>query len=131
MCFSQDPLLVLRSGWHPAVTKGQKAQTPQTGPARQITVDDTMISRTDREARTDHPDNPSDMTPDGRRAAIERNEQESRTLQPTDVRGFLYTATVRNESAKTVRVIYWEYLSAEVANPANVVRRQFLLFCKP
>ncbi|HEX3100562.1 MAG TPA: hypothetical protein VHQ01_02160 [Pyrinomonadaceae bacterium] len=126
MCFSQDPLPVLKSGWHPAVIKSQKVETPQTGPARQITVDDTLISRTNREARTDHPDNPSDLTPDGRRAAIERNEQEAKTTQSTDVNGFIYTATVRNESTKTVNVIFWEYLFTELANPANVVRRQFL-----
>jgi len=126
MCFSQDPLPVLKSSWHPAITKGQKTETPLTGPAKQLTIDDTLIARTNREARTDHPDNPGDLTPDGRRAAIERNEQEAKTAQPTDIKGFIYSATVRNENAKTVKVIFWEYRFAELANPANVVRRQFL-----
>lgn len=126
MCFAQDPLPVVKSGWKVAIVKGQKVETPRTGPARELTVDDAPIARTNREARTDHPDNPSDMTPDGRRAVIERNEQEANTAQPADVNGFIYTATVKNESAKTVKVIYWEYRFAELANPANVVRRQFL-----
>ena len=125
-CFSQDPLPVLRSGWESAIKKAQKLEVPQTGPAKLMTVDDTLIARTNREARTDHPENPSEMTPDGRRAAIERNEQEAKMPQPTDVKGFTYTATVRNDGTKTVKVIYWEYRFAELAHPENVARRQFL-----
>ena len=124
--FAQDPLPVLRSGWKLATAKSQKAESPPTGPARQIIADDTMIARTNREAMTDHPQNPSDLTPDGRRAAIERNEQEAKTAQIADVTGFNYSVTVRNDSSKTVKVIYWEYLFTELANPKNFARRQFL-----
>ena len=126
LCFAQDPLPILKSGWQAVVVKGEKVETPVTGPARQITADDTLIARTNREARADHPENPSDMTPDGRRAAIERNEQEAKTPPPAAVNGFTYSITVRNDSQKTAKIIYWEYRFAELANPANVVRRQFL-----
>lgn len=125
-CFAQDPLPVLKFGWAASIKKAQKAEVPQTGPAKLMTVDDTMIARTNRAARTDHPDDPSQQTPDGRRAIIEKNEQEARMPQPTDVKGFNYTATVRNDSTKTVMVIYWEYRFAELAHPENVARRQFL-----
>ena len=125
-CLAQDPLPVLRSGWEAAMKKAQKVETPQTGPAKQIIVDDTVGPRTAREFSTAHPENPSEMTPDGRRAIIEKNEQEATTVQPIDVKGFTYTATIRNDGSKTVKVIYWEYLFAELASPANVVRRQFL-----
>src|SRR5947209_11794106 len=96
-CFSQDPLPVLRSTWRFTVQPGKKAEVPTTGPARQITVDDTNVARTNRQFQTDHPEDPSQQTPDGRRAIIEKNEQEARQPQPTDVRGFTYSATVRNE----------------------------------
>lgn len=129
-CLSQGPLTVVRSGWRPALVKGQKVETPRTGPARLITSEDTMIARTNRQARTDHPENPSDMTPDGRRDAIESNEQEAEDPQPADVSGFVYTTTVKNESTKTVTGIFWQYEFAEVAHPADVVRRQFLCSVK-
>jgi hypothetical protein len=124
--FAQDPLPVLKFGWEAAIKKAQKVDAPQTGPARLMTVDDTNVERTNRAARTDHPDDPTTQTPDGRRALIEKNEEEAKTVQPSDVKGFTYSATVRNESTKVVRVVYWEYQFTEIANPANTVRRQFL-----
>ncbi|MBV9242284.1 MAG: hypothetical protein JO314_09780 [Acidobacteria bacterium] len=125
-CFSQDPLPVIKSTWSPAVQKAVKKDVGQTGPAKQILPEDTMISRTGRDFATDHPDNPSDQAPDGRRAAIERNEEEARQPDTKDVKGFTYSATVRNDSDKAVKVVFWEYKFTEKANPANVVRRQFL-----
>ena len=126
VCLSQDPLPVVRSSWQPTVRKSQKVDVPETGPARQMIVEDTVGQRTARDFRTDHPDNPSDLTPDGRRAAIEKNEQEAKAPQPADIKGFDYSATVRNDGQKNVQVIYWEYKFIERANPKNVVRRQFL-----
>lgn len=124
--FAQDPLPVLRSGWEAAIKKAQKVEAPQTGPAKQVIVEDTVGLRTAREFSTDHPTDPSQQTPDGRRAVIEHNEQEAKTVQPTNVKGFTYSATVRNEGTKTVKVVFWEYQFTEIANPKNVIRRQFL-----
>jgi len=124
--FSQDPLPVTRSSWQATVKKVQKADLPPTGPAKQIIVDDTVGPRTAREFKMDHPENPSDQTPDGRRATIEKNEQEANTPRAEDAKGFAYTATVRNDSAKTVKVIYWEYRFIDKADPTKSVRRQFL-----
>jgi len=103
MCLAQDPLPVIKSSWEPAVQKAKKVEVGHTGPARQLTVDDTLINRTNREARTDHPQDPAEISPDGRRAAIEKIEQESNMASPTDVHGFVYAATVRNDSSKVVR----------------------------
>ena len=44
----------------------------------------------------------------------------------SDVSGYNYSASVRNDSGKTVKVIFWEYRFTEIARPSNVVRRQFL-----
>ncbi|HTH51260.1 MAG TPA: hypothetical protein VL501_04975 [Pyrinomonadaceae bacterium] len=122
----QDPLPVLRSSWRPATQKAGKVEPPQGGPAKQVTGDDTVIARSNREFSTDHPDNPSDLSPDGRRAAIERNEREADAPRPKDVPGFLYSATVRNDAENLVKVVFWEYKFTDRANPANSVRRQFL-----
>ncbi len=126
VCFSQDPLPVIKSNWQPATQKGQKIEVPTTGPAKLMTVDDTYVERVNRAARADHPDNPSTLTPDGRRATIEKNEEEANTAQPADVKGFAYFATVRNDGSKTVKVIFWEYQFRETAHPENLTRRQFL-----
>jgi len=42
------------------------------------------------------------------------------------VNGYLYTTKVRNDSGRKMEVVFWEYRFTELANPANVVRRQFL-----
>ena len=69
---------------------------------------------------------PEEGTIDARSAAIEKAVQESRTPKGEKVVGYSYTATVRNDSGKTVKVIFWEYRFTEIARPTNVVRRQFL-----
>lgn len=69
---------------------------------------------------------PNAETIDGRSAAMEKNVQESRTSipKPTDV--FAYQVKVRNAGKKTVEIVFWEYQFRELANTANIVRRQFL-----
>jgi hypothetical protein len=69
---------------------------------------------------------PNADTIDGRSAALEKNVQESRSPKPESVDVFAYRAKVRNASAKVVEVLFWEYEFKESANPANVVRRQFI-----
>jgi hypothetical protein len=79
-----------------------------------------------RAARTDNPENPSDLTIDGRRAALDKIEQQARTPSAKSVPGFMYWVRARNDGNKTAKVIYWEYSFTELATPTNVVRRHFL-----
>jgi hypothetical protein len=67
---------------------------------------------------------PNADTVDGRSAELDRIVQESREARPVD--GFTYMMKVQNGSGKTIQVIFWEYQFREVANAANVTRRQFL-----
>ncbi|HEY2866082.1 MAG TPA: hypothetical protein VGJ02_03230, partial [Pyrinomonadaceae bacterium] len=103
LCFSQDPLPVIRSNWQPSVQKAKSVEPGETGPAREVIIDDTLGPRKARELRTDHPDNPSDQTPDGRRAMIEKNEQEANAPKARDTPGFIYSANVRNDGSNTVK----------------------------
>ena len=121
---SQDPLPVLDVGWRFATQKAPKTDQPTTGPAKALTDDDKVFQRNIRNARTDHPQDPTELTPDGRRAAIDKIEQEAQTKKPDDVRGYFYSARVRNDSGQTIKVIYWEYSFTEIARPTNTVRRQ-------
>lgn len=125
-CFSQDPMPVLSSSWQRTIQHGQKSEITSTGPVKALTNDDKYFQRKAREARTDITTDPSEMTIDGRSAAMDKAVQESRTPKPNDLNGYSYVANVRNESGKIVKVIFWEYRFVELARPENVVRRQFL-----
>jgi hypothetical protein len=125
-CYSQDPLPVISSSWRLSTQKGEKVEVPASGPAKALTPDDQNFARNVRALRTDHEQDPGETTPDGRRAELDKIEQQARTPQPNDVHGYSYLAKVRNDGDRTVKIIFWEYRFTEIAHPANVVRRQFL-----
>ena len=125
-CFSQDPLPVLRSTWQRTVQPAPKLNSSPQAPVRGVTADNKYFQRKAREQRTDITVDPNETTIDGRSAALEKVMEESRAPKLEDVKGFSYTAEVRNDSGKTVSVVYWEYYFTEIGRPANVTRRQFL-----
>ena len=124
--FAQDPMPVLSASWQRIILKSPKVSSEATGPSRAVTNDDKYFQRKAREQRTDSPNDPNVMTDDARRAALEKAVQESRTPNNADLSGYSYSANVRNDSGKTVTVVFWEYRFVELARPSNVVRRQFL-----
>lgn len=69
---------------------------------------------------------PAADTTDGRAAALERMVQESRKPDRKPIDGFSYKLKVKNESAKPIDVVFWEYQFIDAANPQLVARRQFL-----
>ena len=69
---------------------------------------------------------PAADTTDGRAAALERMVQESRKPNRKPIDGFSYRLKVKNESAKPIEVVFWEYQFIDAANPQLVARRQFL-----
>jgi hypothetical protein len=125
-CFSQDPMTILSSSWQRTMQKAQDPAMLASGPARALTPDDKNFQRKAREQRTDNPIGPDEGTIDARSAAIEKAVEESRTPKGENVGGYSYTAAVRNDSGKTVKVVFWEYRFTEIARPTNIVRRQFL-----
>jgi hypothetical protein len=130
-CFAQeDPLPVVGSGWQRAVRRAEVSDVGQTGPVRAVTADNKYFQRKAREQQSPSSVDPNEMTIDGRSAALEKAVQESRTPRPDDIIGYSYTANVRNDSGKTIEVVFWEYRFAELARPENVVRRQFLCAVK-
>lgn len=124
--FAQDPMPVLASRWERTTHRAHQPVASGQLPARGLTNDDKYFQRKAREARTDVTTDPTEMTMDARSAAMEKAVQESRLSKADDLQGFSYVASVRNDSGKTVEIIYWEYRFAEIARPSNVVRRQFL-----
>src|SRR3989442_5840819 len=82
-----------------------------------------------RNARVNDPagaKDPDEDTIDGRHAALEKNVQTARTPETKPIDGFAYLVRLRNASAKTVEILFWEYQFTDPSNPSNVTRRQFL-----
>jgi hypothetical protein len=73
---------------------------------------------------------PNELTVDGRSAALEKAVQESRTPKSDNINGYTYKTAIRNDSGKTVEIVFWEYRFTEIVRPENVVHRQFLCAMK-
>jgi hypothetical protein len=65
-------------------------------------------------------------TLDGRRAAMDRNVEESRRPAAKSLDGYTYRMKVQNASSKVIEILFWEYQFKEAANPSVISRRQFL-----
>jgi hypothetical protein len=65
-------------------------------------------------------------TLDGRRAAMDKNIEESRRAPAKSLDGYTYRVKVQNASSKVIEILFWEYQFKETANPSSISRRQFL-----
>jgi hypothetical protein len=121
---------VLDHRWERVRIQGQKLDSLTAAPQRMLTTDDKYYQRSARENRPKGTVDPSEYTTDGRSAALERSVQESRSAKTDDINGFRFVANVKNNSERKVDVLFWEYRFTELANPKNIVRRQFLCSAK-
>jgi len=129
-CFAQeDPLPVVGSRWQREVRHAEAPPVEQSSPVRSVASGNKNFQRAQREQSTAAVD-PNEGTIETRSAALDKAVQESRATKIDDVVGYNYTANVRNDSGKTIEVVFWEYRFAEIAKPANVVRRQFVCAMK-
>lgn len=120
-------VVVLRFKWSKSRQAVEKRpEAINAAPAAAMTQNDRNFERNRRINDPAGARDPNADTIDARSAAIEKNVQESRGPARKFVDGFAYQVKVKNESAKVVEVMYWEYQFTESANPTNVVRRQFL-----
>ena len=69
---------------------------------------------------------PNADTLDGRRAAMDKNVQDSRASKPKAMDGFAYRIKVQNSGAKVVEIVFWEYQFQDPADPSLISKRQFL-----
>ena len=125
-----SPLQVLDFKWSPDHRDPDTQPAPPPTPMRAVIAENKNFQRKAREQRTPGAIDPNEHTVDGRSAAMDKAVQESRTVKPKRVDGYAYTARVKNLHTAEVEIVFWEYRFAERANPANVVRRQFLCAVK-
>ena len=116
--------------WERVRIAGQKLGGDQVAPAKALTAEDKPFQRAAREQQMRGTENPNDYTLDARSAAIEKNVQESRTTKTKDMDAYRYAVNLRNTGRNKIEIIYWEYQFRELANPTNIVRRQFLCSAK-
>jgi hypothetical protein len=92
-----------------------------------MTADDKNFAREKRnQAQRGNAPDPSEMTADGSREKLDKAQDAARQTGGDDQTGYFYSASFVNNTKKTIAVIFWEYRFTELANPANVVRRQFV-----
>jgi hypothetical protein len=119
-------MAVLSFKWSKRHLTLEKHEAESTAPATVITPDHKNFQRSRRVNAQAGERDPIGDTEDGRRAALEKIVQESRTVQTTSLDGFDYRVKVRNTSAKVAEIIFWEYRFSDGTNPETVTRRQFL-----
>ena len=97
-------------------------------PAPELTPGNKAAGRAARINNPQIPD-PNEQTIDGRSAAIEKIVQESRVANPKPIDGFLYETRIRNDGAKQIEIVFWEYQFIDQSNTV-VARHQFLCGAK-
>jgi len=120
------PLPVLGFKWSKSTRQAPKGEAAPGGPAAAMTAADKNFERNKRVNDPAGVRDPNADTLDARRAAMEKSVQESRAAAPGPSEVYEYRARVRNDFAKPVEVVFWEYQFAEASNPDNPSRRQFL-----
>jgi hypothetical protein len=123
--FDSSPVTVLSSRWFKSRQTIEKPDSSGSVPASAMIQANKAWERNRRSdaPRAGEPD-PNVDSMDARRAAMEKSVQESRGPKPAD--GFSYRAKIKNTSAKTIEVLFWEYQFMPSANPTTVSHRQFL-----
>jgi hypothetical protein len=123
---SQEPVPITNARWQHVTRQAPKTEVIPVGPVTPVMAETKYFQRKAREQRTDNPMDPNEVSIEGRSRAMDKAVRESRTPQPDDHKGYLYSADIRNDTGSTVVVIFWEYQFKEIARPENIVRRQFL-----
>ncbi len=108
----------------------EKLNSQTTVPAVEMIPENKVYQRTARSQAPLGVKDPNTETVDGRSAALEKNVQESRSQKSTPVDGYMYQVKIRNGHKQSLEIVFWEYQFKERANPANLVRRQFLCSVK-
>jgi hypothetical protein len=128
---TEDTLVsVIAQRWERIRIAGEKLENYSVPPIRSVINENKMRQRSARENQPRGSYDPNEATVDGRSAALERSVQDSRSVKTDDVDAFRYSASVKNNSDRKIEIIFWEYRFKEFANPANVVRHQFLCSVK-
>lgn len=119
-------VVVVSHKWTKSRQVPEKLEPVVTGPVRAVIPANRNFERNRRANDPAGVRDPNLDTVDGRAAALEKIVQESRSPQPKAVDGYAYKIKVQNPSQRVVDIVFWEYQFIDLADPANVARRQFI-----
>ena len=122
--YGENSTVVLSFKWSVVRRIPKREEVPNMAPPPEMTAGNKNAARIARVNNPQIPD-PNEQTIDGRSAAIEKIVQESRVANPKPLDGFLYETRIRNNGAKQIEVVFWEYEFVDQANTV-VARHQFL-----
>lgn len=120
-------LIVVSHKWsntRRTTAKGNPNDPPPPAPSLTASASRTA-QKADRLNDNGGPRDPAPETLEGRSAVLEKIVRESRSQQSKTLEGFSYGLKVKNESAKQIEVVFWEYQFIDVTT-SLVTRRQFL-----
>ncbi|HEX8337096.1 MAG TPA: hypothetical protein VF621_10230 [Pyrinomonadaceae bacterium] len=120
------PVNVVSARWAKTRYKVERPDVQGSTPAAEMTAADKNFARNRRINDPAGVRDPNADTVDARRAALDKAVRDARSQKPETVEGYDYRVKVRNEGAKAVEVLFWEYQFEETADPSNLTRRQFL-----
>ncbi len=123
---NDSPLAVLEFKWNRDRKEPPVINSSKAAPVREVIPENKKFQREARAQLSPGAIDPNTQTIDGRSEALERITQDSRTPKGKAVEGFSYHAKLENRAETATDVIFLEFQFTEVANPANLVRRQFL-----
>ena len=123
----KSDLAVLAQKWTKTRQLAEKMNASDPPPAQSVFLPGGKNpQRMQRVNETGGARDPAADTTDGRAAALEKAVRDARTPPPKMIDGFAYKLKVKNESAKPIEVVFWEYQFIDAADPTVIARRQFL-----
>lgn len=125
-----SPVAVSEFGWTKDRKAAPKFDNSRTAPVREVHAMNKKFPRQAREQLTPGALDPNEMTVDGRSAALEKINEESRTSPGGTVDGYTYRAMLRNDAEAAADIVFIEFQFREISNPANFIRRQFVCSIK-
>lgn len=122
-------LTVLEFKWSRARHTVEKIEPISLSPARPETPANRNYER-NKANQTAGTRDPYLDSWEGRSAALEKNVQESRTIDGKSRDGFRYQIKVQNMHTKVADIVFWEYQFNDPVHPDLTTRRQFLCAVK-
>ena len=121
-----SPVEVIEFSWSRERRPAPKEEVATVAPVRSVISENKNFQRTAREQNNRSTTDVNDNTIDGRSAALEKINQQSRSTRIDPADGYIYRALIRNSLKTRIEVIFLEFQFTERRNPKNFIRRQFL-----
>ncbi|HYX30893.1 MAG TPA: hypothetical protein VE863_20310 [Pyrinomonadaceae bacterium] len=122
---SNQSVTVVSYKWSTIHDARKQQDLPSTSPAPEMTAANKSVARNQRVNNPNMIDT-SEMTVDGRSAAMEKAVQQARNTKPESPDKYSYVMRIHNGGSKPIDVVFWEYQFVTAQPNSFTTRRQFL-----